>query len=97
MNSLDVDLEEGDIFVSEYSNVLIEAWKRGKIGLSANLTGRRSFMQSYNDLGFPSVESAQALVNCVSEAAHEPAFRDRLQCAFDRYNSLLNEFLGYPS
>jgi len=57
--SLEEDLGRGDLYISEYSQVLIDAWQRGKLGAAVNLTRRRSFMSDYAYLGFP-----QAASNC---------------------------------
>lgn len=60
-SELDEDIEWCDLCVSEYSQVLIDAWRRGKLGLAANLTGRRSFMQDYEDIGFAGVAGFGAM------------------------------------
>lgn len=59
---LTVDLEWADFVVSEYSQVLIDSWVMGKLGASLNVTGRRSFMQDYNQLGFINAESVDHLI-----------------------------------
>ncbi len=84
------DLARGDLFLSEYSATLIDAWRAGKLGLIANLTGRRSFMQDFADLGFASVSSADALHAALLAVAAEPAaFAARQSAAVSRYNALL--------
>lgn len=84
------DLARGDLFVSEYSATLIDAWRNGELGLIANLTGRRSFMQDFDDLGFASVSSADALHAALLAVAGDPAaFAARQSAAASRYNALL--------
>ena len=84
------DLARGDLFVSEYSATLIDAWRTGELGLIANLTGRRSFMQDFADLGFASVSSADALHAALLAVAGAPAaFAARQSAAASRYNALL--------
>lgn len=86
------DLAEGDAFVSEYSATLIDAWRAGRPGLIANLTGRRSFMQDFADLGFSEVTGATAANAWVAEMAADPVrLRARQEEAAQRYNALLSE------
>ncbi|MCG3203025.1 MAG: hypothetical protein NFCOHLIN_02928 [Gammaproteobacteria bacterium] len=54
--ALSEDLARCELYVSEYSQVLIDAWKCGRLGVAFNLTERRSFMDDYRRLGFPHVE-----------------------------------------
>jgi hypothetical protein len=90
------DLERGDLFVSEYSQVLIDAYQKGKAGLICNLTGRRSFMRDFEDLGF-------LAVSCRTELNHffETVTRDlqdilkRQAKAAERYNSELRSRRGW--
>lgn len=86
------DLAEGDAFVSEYSATLIDAWRAGQPGLIANLTGRRSFMQDFADLGFCEVTTAAAANAWLEELAADPArLRAQQGEAAQRYNTLLRE------
>jgi hypothetical protein len=55
------DLARCDLCVSEYSQVLIDAWKHGKLGIAVNPTTRRSFMSDYQGLGFPHVAGLDSL------------------------------------
>jgi hypothetical protein len=55
------DLTRCDLYVSEYSQVLIDAWKRGRLGIAVNPTSRRSFMSDYQRLGFPHVAGLDSL------------------------------------
>jgi hypothetical protein len=59
--SLDEDLARAELYLSEYSQVLIDAWRNGRLGVAVNLTGRRSFMADYERFGFPSASSAEEL------------------------------------
>lgn len=80
------DLTRGDLFVSEYSATLLDVWRAGKLGLVVNLTGRRSFMQDFSDLGFPCVSTAAAILPAVADPA---AFAARQSAAAAAYNTLL--------
>ena len=92
------DLAEGDLFVSEYSNVLLDAFKLGKPGLIANLTGRRNFMQCYGDLGFATANGAAELEAALGDAIADPGdFVRRQGAAVSRYNALLDDFLAAPA
>ena len=93
--SLARDLERGDFFVSEYSATLLEAWRRGKIGTAANLTGRRSLMRDFAELGFSHVDTVDALRASIEEARADPVPFARVQSvAAGRYNALLAAYLG---
>lgn len=70
--TFDQDLERGDLFVSEYSQVLIDAIRRGKLAVIANFTGRRSFMVDYEAYGFASVADCRALTDFIGRACREP-------------------------
>jgi hypothetical protein len=61
--SLGEDLARADLVVSEYSQVLIDAFRSARLGLIANLTNRRSFMPVYEALGFPAVHDGAALIH----------------------------------
>jgi hypothetical protein len=94
-SSLQNDLRNGDIFVSEYSQVLIDVFRYGKLGIIANLTGRRSFMRDYERLGFLSANSKEMLKTTIRTAVNDPMGFKKLQNeAATRYNALLKEH-GY--
>lgn len=98
---LSADLDRGDLFISEYSNTLIDAWRAGKLGLVANLTARRSFMQDFTDLGFAGVNSdAELHAALLSACADATCFAAHQSAAASRYNSLLpatcTEFIASP-
>lgn len=67
------DLARCDLYVSEYSQVLIDAWKRGRLGVAFNPTSRRSFMDDYRSLGFPHVQGRGALKGWVMKVRDAPA------------------------
>lgn len=91
---LEQDLKRGDFFVTEYSNVLITAWRMGKPGISVNLTQRRHLMKDYFDLGFPAVTSAKSLCSYMESAVSNPLeVQDQYRVAAARYNQHLTEFL----
>jgi hypothetical protein len=91
---LNADLARGDLFVSEYSQVLIDAFKLGRLGVIANFTGRRSFMVDYEACGFPAATSVEELCRLLAAASTDPeSLVGRQAQAAARYNSLLAEFL----
>ena len=65
--SLAVDLDRADIVVSEYSQVLIDAVASGRLGIAANLTGRRSLMATYRSMGLLEVTAAESLIDELSK------------------------------
>ncbi len=66
-NTLDKDIRENDLFLSEYSNAFIDCLKQGKLGLILNFTNRRSFMSDYEKLGFSNLDSSDFLSNKISD------------------------------
>lgn len=81
------DLDRADLVVSEYSNMLLQAWRAGICGIAVNLTRRRSFMESFGSLGFPHVSSFNALFDEIQTFLSEPQqFRGRQINAAQRYN-----------
>lgn len=62
-NSLEKDLLEADIVMSEYSNVLIHGIASGKLGVIVNVTNRRNFMIDFVDLGFHYCDSLSQLTS----------------------------------
>jgi hypothetical protein len=65
--NLATDLKRGDLFVSEYSATLLDAISLGKLGVIANITKRRNFMQEFVDLGFIHVEKFEDLFTLISK------------------------------
>jgi hypothetical protein len=89
---LERDLQRGDIFVSEYSQVLIDALQAGKLGILANLTSRRSFMENYEALGFISVNSVSGLEKLIRKTITRPQEAvERQNQAAQKYNARLKE------
>lgn len=86
--SLEEDLQRGDLYLSEYSQVLIDAWARGKLGAAVNLTRRRSFMTDYEALGFLAANSYKGLETLMENALHNlPVFRRRHDQAVECFNA----------
>ncbi|MEM9693217.1 MAG: methyltransferase domain-containing protein [Myxococcota bacterium] len=71
--SLEEDFARGDIVISEYSQVLIDAVAQGRLGLCVNLTGRRSFLEAYEDLGLPHVRDIETMVAQVNKMLENPS------------------------
>ncbi len=81
------DLTRCDLYVSEYSQVLIDAWKRGRLGVAFNPTSRRSFMDDYRRLGFPHLEGRGELRAWFKKVLDAPAQLCAMQnAAIQRFN-----------
>ncbi len=94
-SSLDEDFSRGDLFISEYSQVLIDVFNIGKLGLIANLTNRRSFMKDYEDLGFFNVNSIADFKNIIEDIIANPSKFAQLQASAARkYNEKLQRFIN---
>lgn len=90
---IQVDLDRGDFFISEYSQVLIDIYEKGKPGLSANFTQRRSFMKDYENIGFPSVSSVEELKEAIKSInSNAQEFIKSQNKAVERYNTMLKSF-----
>lgn len=61
--SLDDDIAWTDCCVSEYSNVLIDCMKIGKLCLVLNTTNRRSFLEHLSPLGLRTVHDSHELID----------------------------------
>jgi hypothetical protein len=86
--SLEEDLDRSDVVVSEYSQVLIDAFRAGRLGLIVNVTGRRSFMADYEACGFAHVETEQGLADWIRAIAGNAAVAVDSQIrAVRRYNA----------
>jgi len=93
--SLDTDFERGDLFISEYSQVLIDAWRLGKLGIAANLTGRASFLQTFVEMGFPEVSNNSSLISAIKQALDRPEkVLSTLRSSQKRYNLKLKEYVS---
>jgi hypothetical protein len=91
------DLDRGDLFVSEYSATLLEAWRRGKPGIIVNLTGRRSFMEDFARLGFAQVSTPKDLSALLAQISTQPGdFLLQHNAAVIRYNEALKAYLAQP-
>lgn len=80
-DSLEDDLAANEVVVSEYSQVLIDAYRQGKLGLIVNVTGRRSFMSDYESLGFASVTDEESMLEWLRAVAMDPDQMLRRQSA----------------
>ncbi|MBI2240490.1 MAG: hypothetical protein HYU59_06755 [Magnetospirillum gryphiswaldense] len=89
---LDVDFDRGRLFVSEYSQVLIDALRRGRLGVAANLSGRRSLLADYRDLGLPHADSVAAMIDLVATIAADPDAALRQNAMAERVNALTQGF-----
>jgi hypothetical protein len=92
-DSLEHDLATGDIFVSEYSAALLDAYSSGKLGIIVNLTNRRSFMEDYEKIGFQYVNSRNELESIIENILSDSGEHlQRQNTAVSRYNELLQDF-----
>jgi hypothetical protein len=93
--SLADDLSGSDIVISEYSQVLIDAYSQGKLGLIANLTRRRSFMADFEQLGFAAVASEAGLVDLLRATIDDPRHACARQAlAVQEYNRAFESLMG---
>jgi hypothetical protein len=83
--SLEDDLARAELYVSEYSQVLIDAWQRGHRGIAVNLTRRRSLMLDYERLGFPSASATSELMALIDEGP--TALAERQNRAVEAFNA----------
>ena len=91
--SLQDDIAAGDVFISEYSQTLLDIFKAGKLGIIANLTNRRSFMEDYAKLGFLAVNTTENICKIISLVSENPMEFKKIQNnASMKYNEELNKF-----
>jgi hypothetical protein len=96
--SLGENVSRGDVFISEYSQVLIDVFQTGKLGIIANLTGRRSFMEEYEKLGFMAADSLNSLTKKIGEILENPsAAAIQQNNATMDYNCMLEEEVYYKN
>lgn len=94
-SSLESDLETADLFVSEYSQTILNVYKTGKNGLIANVTNRRSFMTDYESLGFNTIDPGSTLYDAIQAAIDKPVdFSLKQNKAVKVYNDMLMNFIG---
>jgi len=86
-SGLQEDLDWAGVVISEYSQVLLDAWRLGKLGIIFNPTGRRSFLREYEELGFPSTRSAFELAQMIRQPED---LRNQQHLASSRYNSTMD-------
>jgi hypothetical protein len=91
--SLQDDIAAGDIFISEYSQTLLDIFKAGKLGIIANLTNRRSFMEDYEKLGFLAINTTENIGKLIFRITENPMEFMKVQNnAAMKYNEELNKF-----
>ncbi|HNX77386.1 MAG TPA: hypothetical protein PLM07_16720 [Candidatus Rifleibacterium sp.] len=92
--TLEQDLLDADLIISEYSKTIIDAFSQGKIALICNLTKRRSFMKDYEEFGFPCCESFEQITDFINRAIRTPeAIVTTMRMATSKYNQWLNSSL----
>jgi CDP-glycerol glycerophosphotransferase (TagB/SpsB family) len=92
---LQEDFERGDVFISEYSQTVIDAATMGKRIVIANFTGRRSFMSCYEEIGFPQVSDQGELRAWFEEVFKSTVQGDQQQNqAVLLYNRMLDVYLA---
>jgi hypothetical protein len=93
--NLAADIAWCDVCLSEYSQVLLDAMRIGKLGVAVNLTKRRSLMQDYDDIGFfhaRNLVQAISILQYIVDDRISACYQQNL--AVDRYNAMLTEWLG---
>jgi len=92
--SLEEDLRRGDLFISEYSQTLLDIFSLGKLGIITTVVNRRSFMEDYIKLGFLNCDRNN-FDSFISEVIGNPDKYIEIQSeAAARYNRLNNEFIS---
>ena len=86
--SLRENLLEGDIFLSEYSATLIDAWKNGKIGIICNFTKHESFMEVFRNEGFLYAETKNELKEILEDLQNDTLKYNKVQ---EKANKRINE------
>ncbi len=95
LQSLETDFARAQILVSEYSQVLIDAVRRGTLGLAVNLTGRRSFLREWEALGLPATDEVPIMIAAISRMLADPGGAARAQAALaERFNRLAKDHFG---
>ncbi len=89
-DDLNEDLLWSDMVISEYSQVLIDSWNVGKLGISINLTKRRSFMKDYNELGFLNASSVNQLIKIITSDFEKLA--ERQNKAVEVFNQKMKDW-----
>lgn len=93
--SLEEDWERGDLFITEYSLSVIDAMKKGKLGLFTNFTNRRSFMVDYIKIGMPIVNKSEDLIPTIMNILENPQVHwDKQTDTIRQYNKMLEQFLN---
>jgi hypothetical protein len=91
--TLEQDIKRGDLFVSEYSQVLLDSLIEGKLSVMANFTGRRSFFADFEKIGFTGVSTYEEFVNVIKDInANISKYFKKQREAMNRYNDLNREF-----
>lgn len=83
--SLEEDWERGDLFISEYSLSVIDAIKKGKLGVFYNITGRQSFMIDWEQMGIKTITSNLELEELLIDQAKKEALLLSCQNAMKEY------------
>lgn len=92
-SSLEEDLSSGDVFVSEYSQVLIDTFALGKIGIILNLSSRRNFMEDYAKLGFLHCDSDENFKSLMAGVIDKPIeYMKEQQKAINLFNDNMQNY-----
>ena len=91
------DLARAQLYLSEYSQVLIDAWQQGHLGVAVNLTNRRSFMADYEAFGFPGVSSIEALDQILRDLPRSArVLTEQQAAAVDKFNDAQRDWERQP-
>lgn len=83
--TLEEDWERGDLFISEYSLSVIDAIKRGKLGVFCNLTNRQSFMKDWEDLGAITYKDLSPISSLITSSEKLAQLSSQCQKALSAY------------
>lgn len=89
-STLDEDLKNADIVFGEHSISMIDAAFKGIPFCAVNMTGRRSFFESINELGFLNCTSVKEIEKVIEGIGEEGMQSDYLR-AVDAYNKMTDQ------
>lgn len=94
-SSLEEDLNNHELLVSEYSNTLIQGFQIGKLGVIVNLTNRRNFMSDFTELGFLTLENTESFTHFIEQVSADLAsIIQEHNIAIDTYNKMQIDYLN---
>lgn len=91
--TLDQDMSSADFILSEYSQVLIDGWGKGILGVGFNPTKRRSYMYDYENIGFTTFTKEEDLIALFSSDEKWQGFITKQRAAVSKFNEMQKQWL----